>query len=116
MAGARNIAIVLALAAIVAFVPGGGTSSNVVGQALSLAFLATLAWFGAVFYRQHRVTILGLDDRIRAILYGSIAVAVLAVVGTGRLWGTGVGILVWFVLIAAASFGVVTVYRDYRRY
>jgi hypothetical protein len=117
MRAARNLLIVLGLAAVVAFVPGGGLSGALVVSILSVLFLASLAWFGALMYREHRVAILSLDTPIRAILYGSLAVAVLTVVATSRLWnGGGVGILAWFLLVGAASAGVVTVYRASQRY
>jgi hypothetical protein len=44
----RNVAIVLVLAALVAFLPGGGTGAGVVIQALSLTFLASLVWVGSI--------------------------------------------------------------------
>src|SRR5439155_1622280 len=43
---ARNIGIIALLAAVVAFAPGGGTGSSVVLQVLSIAFLASIAFFG----------------------------------------------------------------------
>lgn len=117
MAQARNVAIVLGLAAVIAFVPGGGLSGQFVVTLLSVLFLASLAWFAAIFYREHRVTILSLGDRMRAVLYGSLVAAVLAVVGTSRLWHSGpAGVLVWSALIGGASFGMFTVYRSYRTY
>ncbi len=42
----RNVLIILGLAAVVLYVPGGGTGGAVVGQALSIVFLGSLAWFG----------------------------------------------------------------------
>ncbi len=47
-ANLRNVAIVLALAALVALIPGGGTGANVAIQAVSLAFLASIAWVAMV--------------------------------------------------------------------
>lgn len=118
MSGARNVGIILALAAIVTFVPGGGTAGSFVVSLLSVAFLASLAWFGSVFYREHRTDLFSLEPRMRALLYGSLAVAILTLIATRRLWGAGggLGVLLWFVLIAAASIGVVTVYRAHQRY
>ena len=53
----RNIVIILLIAALVVFVPGGGTGASVVTQAVSLAFLASLAWFALIMYRQHRYSL-----------------------------------------------------------
>jgi hypothetical protein len=112
----RNVLIILALAAAVAFVPGGGKTSDVIVQALQIAFLAGLAFVAYKLYRENRVTLYGLGDRNRALLYGAIGLAVLAVAGTQKLWDTGAGTLVWFVMVAAAGFGVFTVYRASREY
>ena len=66
LATARNIAIVLALAAIIDLVPGGGTAANVVIQAISLIFLGALAWVVAIMYREHRNALYSLGDSRRA--------------------------------------------------
>ena len=42
IATSRNIAIVMAIAAIVAIVPGAGTGAGVLISAVSLAFLAAI--------------------------------------------------------------------------
>jgi hypothetical protein len=111
----RNVLIILGLAAVVAFVPGGGTAGSFVTTLLSITFLATLAWFATIFYRQNRIALLSLEPRLRLLLYGSIAVGALTAIATRRLWdGGGVGVLLWFALIAAAAFGIATVYRAYR--
>lgn len=116
LATARNIAIILVLALLVVLVPGGGTGSSVAIQAVSLAFLATLVWFGAMMYRQHRVALYGLGDRRRAILYAALAVATLTLTATPRLWHTGVGSVVWLVLLAGAVYAVIAIVWSARRY
>jgi hypothetical protein len=112
----RNIAIILGLAALVVLVPGGGTASNVAVQVVSLAFLATLVWFAATMYREHRTTLYGLGNRRRAILYASLAVATLTLTATPRLWRTGVGSVVWLVLLGGAIYAVIVVVWAARRY
>ena len=67
--------IILVLAALVAVVPGGGTGSSVVLQAVWLAFLAAIAWVATIMYREHRIELYGLGDRRRAVLYAALAVA-----------------------------------------
>jgi hypothetical protein len=116
LATARNVAIVLALAAAVAFVPGGGTTGGILSQILSIVFLAGLAFLGYRLYCEHRVTLYGLGDRTRAILYVSAALAVLALVGAGKLWDTGGGTLAWFALVGGAAFGLYHVVRSARTY
>ena len=82
MATLRNVAIVLALAAVVDLAPGGGTGASVVSQAASLLFLASLGWFASIMYRQHRLTLYSLGDTRRAILYISIGVVAVTLTGT----------------------------------
>jgi hypothetical protein len=106
---ARNIAIVLALAALVVYAPGGGTGSRIVIQAVSIAFLAVIGWFASVMYRQHRVALYSLGDGRRAGLYGAIAVAVLTLSATARLLATGPGVLLWFVLVGGAAYTVIAI-------
>lgn len=112
----RNIVIVLAIAAVVVVVPGGGTGASVVSQAVSLAFLAALAWFASVMYRQHRVTLYSLGDGRRAILYVAAAVAVLTLTGTSRLWRSGGGEVAWLVLLGGAIYAAFSVIWAARKY
>lgn len=112
----RNIAIVLALAAVVAFAPGGGTGSQVIIQAVSIAFLAVIGWFASVMYRQHRVTLYSLGDGRRATLYAAIGVAVLTLTGTSRMLATGPGVLLWIILVAGAAYTVIAIVWSARSY
>ena len=114
--GVRNVLIIALLAVAVAFVPGGGTTSSVIVQILSFGFLAAITLWGFRLYREHRVDLYSVGDRNRAILYASGGIALLTVTGTPRLWNSGAGVAVWFALIAAASFGVYTVFRAWRSY
>jgi hypothetical protein len=79
-------------------------------------FLATLGWFAMTMYRQHRLSLYGLGDRKRAILYAAIAVATLTLTGTSRLWSTSAGSVAWLVLIGAAVYAVVAIVWSARRY
>jgi hypothetical protein len=111
----RNIAIILLIAAIVVFVPGGGTGATVVTQAVSLAFLASLGWFATIMYRQHRYTLYGLGDRRRAILYAAAGVVAVTLTATSRMWSSSAGSVAWLVLLGAAIYSVVTVVLAARR-
>lgn len=112
----RNVVIVLAIAALVVLIPGGGTGARVAIQAVSLIFLASLGWVASVMYRQHRVTLYSLGDGRRAIAYASVAVAVLTLTATSRLWHTGTGTIVWVALLVAAAYGLFTVVWAARKY
>src|SRR5437660_11262014 len=112
MKTALNIAIVLALAAAVALIPAGGFAAGLLLWLLLLAFWAVLVWFAARMYREHRMTLFMLDDRMRALLYVSIGVAVVTVSATRRMWETPGGIVAWFALVAGASYGVFAVWQQ----
>jgi hypothetical protein len=116
LATARNIAIVLVIAALVVVVPGGGTGANVALQAASLAFLATLGWFASIMYRQHRAAVYSLGDRRRAIVYAALAVATLTLTDTSRLWHTGAGSVAWLVLLGGAAYAVIAIVWAARKY
>jgi drug/metabolite transporter (DMT)-like permease len=115
-ANARNILIILALAAVVMLVPGGGNASAGILQALVIAMLAAIAWFGVRLYREHRTDIYSLGERNRGILYASAGLIALTVTATDRLWETGPGTVVWVALVALACYGVYYVFRVSREY
>ncbi len=116
LATARNILIILVVAALVVLIPGGGTGAHVALQAAYLAFLATIGWFAMTMYRQHRTSLYSLGDRRRAILYAAIAVAAVTLTGTTHLWSTSAGSVVWLVLIAGAVYAVVAIVWSARSY
>lgn len=111
----RNLVIVMAIAAVVAFVPGGGTTAGVVVATLSLAFLASLGWVMMVLYREHRVTLYGLGNR-RAGLYVACGVLAITLTGTARLWSSPAGSVAWLLLVGAAVYTFVAVFISARRY
>ena len=112
----RNIAIVLALAAVVYFVPGGGDAAALIGALLSTAILASFVMLAARFYRERRMDILGLPDRWRAILYGALGAIVLAMAARPRLIETGAGTILWLVVVAGSGYALYRVFRHYREY
>ena len=116
MTTARNVAIILALGAAVAFLPGAGLAAGLFVWLVGICFWGALAWFAARMYREHRADIYGLGDRMRAVLYVSIGVILLTLTATARLWETGAGLVVWFLLIGAAVWGLVAVWRQSREY
>jgi hypothetical protein len=112
----RNLIIILALAAIVAVVPGGGTGSSVVLQAVWLAFLAAFVWVGTIMYREHHSELYALGDRKRAALYAALVTLVVTLTATHRLWATAAGSVAWLVLVGAAIYVAGTVVWSARRY
>jgi hypothetical protein len=113
---ARNILIVLALAAVVDLVPGGGTAADVVIQAISLIFLAALAWVVSLVYRERRNTLYSLGDRHRTILYCAVGAIVVTLTATSRLWSSSLGGVAWLVLMIGSIYAGATVLHSARRY
>ncbi|MFZ0380596.1 MAG: hypothetical protein WCD11_35800 [Solirubrobacteraceae bacterium] len=113
---ARNVVIVLAIAALVALVQGGQTAANVALQALSLVFLGVIVYFLSIMYRQYRTTLYGLGDRRRAMLYVALGVGTLTLIASSKLWATGAGSVVWVLLLAASIYTVFTVVWSARKY
>ncbi len=111
----RNVAIVLAIAAVVAIVPGGGTAAGLVGAAISLAFLASAGWVASIVYRQHRESIYLLGDRRRAVVYFALAVLIVTLTATGRMWLSAVGEIAWLVLLGACVYAIAGVVWSVRR-
>jgi len=112
-----NIAIILALAAVIVYAPGGGTASQVIIQVVSLAFLVSIGWFASILYRQHRVSLYALGDRRRLGLYAAAAVATLTLTATSRLWNAGgAGVLAWLVLVGAAAYAIIAILWAARSY
>ena len=113
----RNILIIVALAVVVWLVPGGGTGSATIYNLLTIVLTAGLLFFGYRLYMENRATIFGLGDNQRALLYGCVAVATIALLATNRLWNEGgLGALVWFALLSLAGWGIYRVWRAYSEY
>jgi hypothetical protein len=113
---ARNIAIVLAIAAAVYLLPGGGRAAQTFEAALWVAFGAGIAFIGLRAYREHRLWIHGLGDRHRGLLYGALAVGAFAWMARARMWETGLGELAWFVLVLGVLWAAMEVFRYSRTY
>ncbi len=113
---ARNVAIVLVIAAAVYFLPGGGRAASTFEAALWVAFGLGIGYAGLRLYREHRVALYGLGDRHRAMLYGAVALGVFAYMARARMWLTGVGEIAWFVMVGAVVYSLLEVYRYSRTY
>jgi hypothetical protein len=102
MRTARNVAIVLLLALVVAFVPGGGNAADAILTAITIGFLTAIAWTVYVLSRQNQLTLATLTDGRRAILYGALALIALLIAGSDEMFSSGGGTLAWILLLVAA--------------
>jgi hypothetical protein len=128
---ARNVLIILAIAAAVYFIPGGGTAASTFEAALWAAFGLGIGYFALRMYREHHITLFGLGDRHRGLLYGAVALGVFAWMVRKRMWYAlqvrggelvqvhrwdGIGEFVWFVLVGLVVYALLSIYRYSRSY
>ena len=116
MRAARNIAIILLLALIVAEVPGGGNLARGLVAAITVIFLVLIGALAYQLYRQNKLSYLGLTEGRRAIVVSALGAIVLMIAGTDELLETGLGVFVWFAVIGIAVYGLFRVYQDSRAY
>jgi hypothetical protein len=116
MKTARNVAIVLAIAAAVYLLPGGGRAASTFEAALWVAFGGGMAFLALRQYREHRVAVHSLGDAHRALLYGAVATAAFAWMARSRMWGASFGELAWFVLVLGVVWALMEVFRHSRSY
>jgi hypothetical protein len=108
MKAARNVAIIMLLALGVAFLPGGGNAVETIITAITMGFLAGIAWMLYTLSRQNQLTLATLSDGRRAIFYGAFGMIALLIAGTDKLFSSGTGTLLWLILLAAS---VVAIWR-----
>jgi hypothetical protein len=126
-----NVTIILAIAAAVYFIPGGGRAANTFEAALWVAFGLGFGLLGLRWYRENHVALFGLGDRHRGLLYGALALAVFLWAVRSRMWYVlqargvelaqvhrwdGFGEILWFVLAGGVVYSLMAVYRHWRAY
>ena len=117
MQTAWKFGLIALVALVFVVLPGGGNLLDVVLTALTVAFFAAIALLVARVYRQSRLDLETLASSVKLALYGSLAIAVLTFTATDRLFNSGgAGVLVWFLLLALASYGLFWAWTNYRRY
>lgn len=112
----RNLAIVGLLAFAVAFVPAGGNVAEAILTAITMGFLAGIAWTVFVLSRQNQLTLATLSDGRRALLYGALGMIALLIAGSDELFSSGGGTLVWIVLLGASVAAIWRVWIDANSY
>jgi hypothetical protein len=116
MRTARNAAIIMVLALGVAFAPSGQNFANAVLTAITMGFLAGISWMLYVLSRQKQLTLATLTDRRRAIFYSAFGMIALLIAGTGKLFSSGGGTLVWVLLLAASVAAIWRIWIDANTY
>jgi predicted Na+-dependent transporter len=94
---ARNVLIILVVAAAVAFLPGGGNTAQLVSSLLGIGLAVIFVLLGVRYYRENRV-------------------AVFALGGRSKLLDTGLGSLVFVVLLVGAVGALYAVWQHHREY
>ncbi|HEY1853912.1 MAG TPA: hypothetical protein VGG40_04930 [Solirubrobacterales bacterium] len=102
MKAARNVAIILALAALVAFAPHGGNFVQALFALLTMCFLAGISWMLYTLSRENQLTLATLDDKRRAIFYAAFGMIALLIAGADELFASGGGTVFWIAAFAAS--------------
>ena len=114
---AWKLGVVMLVALVIVVLPGGGNVLDVLLTLLSIVFLAAIAFLGYRLFRQYRFDIETLEPNVRLTMYGSIGLAVITFVATNRLFDAGgLGVLLWFALLALCSYGLYWTWTRYRSY
>jgi hypothetical protein len=112
----RDVAIIMLLALFVAFAPSGGNFAEAVLTAITMGFLAAIAWMVFVLGRQNQLTLATLTDARRGILYGALGMLALLVAGSNELFSSGGGTLVWIILLGASIAAIWRIWIDANSY
>jgi hypothetical protein len=112
----RNVAIVMLLAVVVAFVPAGGNAADTILTAITIGFLAAISWTLFVLSRQNELTLAALRDSRRAILYGALGLIALLIAGSDEMFASGGGTLAWILLLGASVAAIWKVWTEANTY
>jgi hypothetical protein len=113
---ARNIAIVLVLALLLTVLPAGGNLADGILTALFLVFLGSIAMLLVRFWRDNPMTRDVMNDRQRGLFYGSLGAIAIAIAGTDELFDTGLGTVVWLVVLITGVWIVFNTWREANSY
>lgn len=109
-------AIALIALAFVAL-PGGGTAMTLISGTLQAAFLSAIAWSGTRLYYGRRDWLSQLEDRTRGVLYGALALALVAIVSLGKYTPLDfAGVMIYIALFAGCAAALYWVWTESRRY
>lgn len=111
----RNIGIVAALAAVAAVWQGASLIAVGLSQIILVLFVFAMLAFGYRYFKDNRLAWLVLSDRQRAIILGSVGIAVVVILGYPWVAAliTPIGAAL---LIAACVVAIVFTIRESRRW
>lgn len=112
----RDVAIIMLLALAVAFTPSGGNAADTILTAITMGFLAGIAWMLFVLSRQNQLSLAALSDGRRALLYAALGMIALLIAGSEKLFATGGGTLLWIILLGASVAAIWRVWLDANSY
>jgi hypothetical protein len=112
----RNVAIILALAAVVDFLPGGGAAADTILAALSMLFFAAIAWFVYRLYREQQLTLSTLSDARKAGLFGAAGGIALLIAAYDEFSDWSGGFLLWIALLAGCVAAIFLIWRNATTY
>ena len=116
MRTARNVPIVMLLALGVAFAPPGGNVVDSILTAITMGFLAGIAWMLYTLSRQNQLTLATLSDSRRAVFYAAFGMIALLIAGTDKLFSSGGGTLLWIVLLGASIAAIWRIWLEANTY
>jgi hypothetical protein len=104
------------LALLVAFAPAGGNAADTILTAITMGFLAGIAWTVYVLSRQNQLTLATLTDGRRAILYAALGMITLLVAGGDEMFASGGGTLAWIFLLGGSVAAIWKVWTEANSY
>lgn len=104
----------LVVAAAIWLLPGGGEFARFVIEMLGAVMLAAVALVGYRFAREHSLELNRLEANGRAVLFGSLGLLVIAMVGRPVLWSTAAGSALWLAMAGLVVAGAVVSWRAWR--
>lgn len=115
MRTAVNVLVVLALAAVVAFAPLGGVGAEIIGRALSLAFILIIALGLGWGWRRFGSDLERLPASHQALGLGAIGLLALTATGWSRLVDGAAGLAGALLLVALAVAALAIVWQRLRQ-
>jgi len=104
------------LALVVAFAPAGGNVADAILTAITMGFLAAIAWTVFVLSRQNQLTLTAMSDGRRAILYAALGMIALLIAGSDELFASGGGTLAWILLLGVSIAAIWRIWLEANTY